>query len=82
MERETNVRITDLIIDGILDWAEQLASKRDEFGLTDIERRQVLEVAKCGEVGRDRAEELACHGFGISTSQFYSLLHDAGISAR
>lgn len=63
-------------------WLDELFSERDEFGLTDKQRAEILTLAKRSQTWRDAAEELACHAYGLKTSQFYLLLHRNGISTK
>lgn len=54
--------------------------RKDQYGLTNTQRERILAMGRSGEEGRDMAERVACHGFGLRTSQFTNLMRSHGIS--
>lgn len=67
------------LVRNFLDWIDELTAPKDEYGLTDKQRKEVLAHCRRGEQGRDFAEELAVLAYGMDTTKFYKLLADYGI---
>lgn len=70
------------LVRNFLDWLDELTAPKDEYGLTDKQREDVLWHARKGEEGRDFAERLGVQAFGMDILQFYKLLTDYGISTK
>ncbi|MDO8416447.1 MAG: hypothetical protein Q7S87_09575 [Agitococcus sp.] len=61
---------------------DELSELRDEFGLTHAQREDILSLARLSQRGRDLAEELACHGYDLRTSEYLLLLTNNNIAIR